>query len=115
MRKPAFFASHRKVSMWQLETEATRASSGSTAAALEYGAGTTAGEAEAGTTWPPSKLQLCARENFPCRKVSLSDFQFTVALCWDMRLGLAARRTDAKPSVIRVLADDAADQPADRV
>ena len=52
--------------MWQLETEATKASSGSTAAALEYGAGTTDGEADAGTTWPPSKLQLCARVNFPC-------------------------------------------------
>ncbi len=35
MRKPAFFASHRKVSKWQLEIEATKASSGSTAAALE--------------------------------------------------------------------------------
>src|SRR3954470_19786072 len=97
-RKPAFFASHRKVSMWQLETEATKASSGSTAAALEYGAGTTAGDAEAGTTCPPSKLQLCARENFPCRNVSLSDFQLTVALCWDMRLGLAAPRSGAKLS-----------------
>ena len=84
--------------MWQLDTEATKASSGSTAAALEYGAGTTAGEAEAGTTWPPSKLQLCARENFPCRKVSLSDFQLTVALCWDMAPGLAARLAGAKPA-----------------
>ena len=72
--------------MWQLDIEATNASSGSTADALENGAGTTDGDAEAGTTWPPSKLQLCARENFPCRKVSLSDFQLTVALCWDMRL-----------------------------
>src|SRR5436305_1868165 len=82
--------------MWQLEPEATKASSGSTAAALENGAGTTAGEAEAGTTCPPSKLQVCARENFPCRKVSLSDFQLTVALCWDMRPGLAAPGTGAK-------------------
>ena len=72
--------------MWQLETEATNASSGSIADALEYGAGTTEGEADAGTTRPPSKLQLCTRENFPWRKLSLSDFQLTVALCWDMRL-----------------------------
>jgi hypothetical protein len=79
-------ASHRKVSMWQLDTEATKASSGSTAAVLEYGAGTIDGEAEAGTTAPPSKDQLCRRVNFPCAKVSLSDFQLTVALCWLMLL-----------------------------
>jgi hypothetical protein len=69
------------VSMWQLETEATKASSGSTPAALEYGAGTTDGEAEAATTAPPSKVQVCTRLYFPVKKFSLSDFQLTVALC----------------------------------
>ena len=48
--------------MWQLDSEATNASSGSTAAASDSGSGTTCGELEAGTTAPPSKLHWCARE-----------------------------------------------------
>jgi hypothetical protein len=47
--------------MWQLESEATNASSGSTAAAVEYGSGTMWGDAEAGTLTPSSKLQRCSR------------------------------------------------------
>src|SRR5688572_3923686 len=50
-----------KVSMWQLERLATNASSGSTAFSTEYGSGTTCGDADAGTSMPPSKCQRCAR------------------------------------------------------
>ena len=48
--------------MWQLEIDATNASSGSTLASFEYGFGTAAGDDEAGTVVPPSKLQVCSRE-----------------------------------------------------
>jgi hypothetical protein len=51
--------------MWQLESDATKASSGSTADSIEKGNGTICGEEEARTTAPPSKLQECAREYFP--------------------------------------------------
>ena len=47
--------------MWQLESAATNASSGSTASATEYGSRTLSGEDEAGTVMPPSKRQLCPR------------------------------------------------------
>jgi hypothetical protein len=48
--------------MWQDESEATKASSGSTASSTEKGFGTTEGEAEALSAMPPSKRQKCARE-----------------------------------------------------
>ena len=48
--------------MWQLDSEATNASSGSTAVGSDCGAGTTCGDDEPGTTAPPSKRQRCARE-----------------------------------------------------
>lgn len=41
--------------MWQLEIEAMKASSGSTAAGSDQGRGTTWGEDDAGTSRPPSK------------------------------------------------------------
>src|SRR5438105_2878783 len=47
--------------------EATKASSGSTPAGLDHGAGTTDGEEEAGRTCPPSKVHVCSREYFPFR------------------------------------------------
>ena len=47
--------------MWQLESAATSASSGSTAASTDIGTRTTFGEEEAGTSMPPSKRQLWAR------------------------------------------------------
>ena len=47
-RSPAPCASDRNQSMWQEETEATRASSGSTPAGSDIGTGTTSGEEEAG-------------------------------------------------------------------
>ena len=47
--------------MWQLAMEATKASSGSTAAAEDIGNLTTCGEEEAGTSMPPSKCQVWAR------------------------------------------------------
>ncbi|BCR22963.1 hypothetical protein KAM426_04900 [Aquipseudomonas alcaligenes] len=43
--------------MWQLDNEATKASSGSTAATSEQGNGTTCGEDDAGTSTPPSNRQ----------------------------------------------------------
>jgi hypothetical protein len=55
----------RNQSIWQLESDATNASSGSTADSIEKGNGTICGDEEAGTTAPPSKLQECAREYFP--------------------------------------------------
>jgi hypothetical protein len=48
--------------MWQLATAATYASSGSTPAGFDHGAGTTCGDADAGTLWPPSNVQVCSRE-----------------------------------------------------
>ena len=72
--------------LWQLATDATNASSGSTLAGFEYGAGTLAGAADAGTVTPPSKVQVCSRENFPLRNSSLVRVQVTVALCSDIRL-----------------------------
>jgi hypothetical protein len=47
--------------MWQLDSEATNASSGSTACALEYGTLTTDGDEDAGTSIPPSNVHVCAR------------------------------------------------------
>ena len=48
-------------SMWQAASEATKASSGSTAAASDIGSGTTEGDEEPGTSVPPSKRRLCLR------------------------------------------------------
>src|SRR5580658_7327850 len=72
--------------MWQLETAATNASSGSTLAGLLMGTGTTDGEAEAGTTTPPSKVQVCSREYRPLRKSGPLHFQRMIALCSDIVL-----------------------------
>src|SRR3977135_1054017 len=47
--------------MWQLESAATSASSGSTAASTDNGTRTTCGEEDAGTSRPPSKRQGVAR------------------------------------------------------
>lgn len=47
--------------MWQLESDATKASSGSTYAGFDIGGGTTFGAGEAGMVKPPSKLQVCSR------------------------------------------------------
>jgi len=40
---------------------ATNASSGSTPAAFEYGAGTTLGDDDASSVTPPSNVQVCSR------------------------------------------------------
>src|SRR5207237_445919 len=55
-RAPA--ASDRNHSSWQLESAATSASSGSTAASTDNGTRTTCGEDDAGTSTPPSKRQV---------------------------------------------------------
>ncbi len=47
--------------MWQLESAATKASSGSTASARDSGNGTTEGEADAATSMPPSKRHAWPR------------------------------------------------------
>src|SRR5207247_5225145 len=65
------------------ESEATKASSGSTPAGFEYGAGTTDGEAEAVTVTPPSKLHVCSRENWPLKKSAPVRFHLMIALCSD--------------------------------
>src|SRR5450432_4541851 len=70
--------------MWQLEMEATKASSGSTCAGLENGTGTTEGETDAGTVTPPSNVQVCSREYLPFRKSGLVRCHLMVALCSDM-------------------------------
>src|SRR5262249_39650731 len=70
--------------MWQLETAATNASSGSTFAGFEYGRGTTEGDGEAGTVMPPSNSHVCSREYFPLRKSGLVRFQPMMALCSDI-------------------------------
>ncbi|KGS86909.1 hypothetical protein X976_3602 [Burkholderia pseudomallei MSHR7500] len=45
--------------MWQLDSAATNASSGSTAVGSENGTRTTCGELDAGTRTPPSKRHSC--------------------------------------------------------
>ena len=70
--------------MWQLETAATNASSGSTCAGLAQGAGTTAGEGEAGTVAPPSNVQVCSREYLPFGNSVLVHCQRMIALCSDI-------------------------------
>ena len=72
--------------MWQLEMDATNASSGSTCAGLENGAGTTEGEADARTVTPPSNVQVCSREYLPLRKSGLVRCHLMVALCSDTAL-----------------------------
>ena len=68
--------------MWQLDSEATNASSGSTPAASDQGAGTMCGQAEAGTTAPPSKLQLCARLYWPLAKSSPGEADQRMVAVW---------------------------------
>jgi hypothetical protein len=70
--------------MWQLEMDATNASSGSTYAGFEYGVGTTEGDGEARTVTPPSKLHVCSREYLPLRKSGLVRVQLIIALCSDI-------------------------------
>src|SRR5580765_4776194 len=81
---PARLANHTYVSMWQLEIDATNASSGSTALAFENGAGTTDGEDDAGTVTPPSNVHVCSREYLPLRKSGPFRFQLMRALCSDI-------------------------------
>src|SRR5450756_1201633 len=59
---PRRAACERKNSMWQEDSEATNASSGSTASSFDKGRGTTVGELEASTTAPPSNDHRWARE-----------------------------------------------------
>jgi len=77
------------VSIWQLDTAATNASSGSTYAGFENGTGTTDGEEEAGTVIPPSKDQVCSREYLPARNSALLRFQLIVALWLDIEVVVA--------------------------
>src|SRR6266853_3228077 len=79
--------------MWQLASEATKASSGSTWAGFEKGTGTIEGAGDAGTVTPPSKVHVCSRENRPLRKASPSAgrAQRTVALCSAMDVLLQPR------------------------
>src|SRR3954447_7622893 len=70
--------------MWQLDSEATNASSGSTLAGFDSGARTTAGDDDAGTVSPPSKLQVCSREYLPLMYSGVAALQVMVALCCDM-------------------------------
>src|SRR6187455_1535809 len=70
--------------MWQLDSDATYASSGSTFAGFESGTRTTAGDEEAGTESPPSKVQVCSREYLPDMYSGVAALQQMVALCCDM-------------------------------
>ena len=54
--------------MWHDDSEATNASSGSTPAGSDQGAGTMCGLALAGTTAPPSNAHSCARLYWPLAK-----------------------------------------------
>jgi hypothetical protein len=59
--KPFLAASERNQSMWQLESDATNASSGSTAAGFDSGTLTALGDDDAATRTPPSNSHSCAR------------------------------------------------------
>src|SRR5580698_1074990 len=68
--------------MWQLDSDATSISSGSTAASTAH-LPMTWGEADAGTSVPPSKLSVCARLKRPLRKSSpLSFAVHLIAATW---------------------------------
>jgi hypothetical protein len=67
--KPRLPAIARKNSMWQLDSAATSASSGSTASSADIGSGTDEGADDAGTSTPPSKRQVWRRLYLPSRKV----------------------------------------------
>lgn len=56
--------------MWQLEIDATNASSGSTHAGFDQGFGTDVGAGDAGTVTPPSNVHVCSREYRPFTKSS---------------------------------------------
>src|SRR3972149_7357991 len=75
--------------MWQLETAATKASSGSTLAGFDHGIGTADCDGEAGTVTPPSNDQVCSREYRPLRKSGPLRFQRMVALCSDIEEPIA--------------------------
>src|SRR5436190_4926525 len=70
--------------MWQLAMAATNASSGSTCAGFDHGAGTAAGDGEAGTVTPPSKVHVWSREYWPFEKLGPVRFHTIVARCSDM-------------------------------
>src|SRR4051794_33887760 len=72
--------------MWQLESDATNASSGSTCAAFDHGVGTTDGDADAGTVAPPSNVQVCSREYRPFRRSGPVRLHRIVALCSDIKV-----------------------------
>ena len=67
--------------MWQLDREAMKASSGSTAAGSEKGVLTTWGELEAATTAPPSKRHTWRREYLLSTKSSCPRDQLISAVC----------------------------------
>ena len=68
--------------MWQLESDATSISSGSTAASTAH-LPTTCGEADAGTSVPPSKLTVWARLKRPLRNSSpLSYAAHLISAIW---------------------------------
>src|SRR6266576_936663 len=64
--------------------EATKASSGSTFAAFDHGAGTPDGDGDAGTMAPPSNVHVCSREYLPFTKSGPARFQRMMALCSDI-------------------------------
>src|SRR3954465_15472135 len=73
--------------MWQLESDATNASSGSTFAGFpRY-----AGAAVAVIVWPPSKLQVWSRGYFWYENSAPPRSHFKLTLCSDMPLDKAAR------------------------
>jgi len=59
--RAAWLALAGDTSMWQLDSAATNASSGSTFSATACGNGTMCGDADAGTTRPPSNAHSWAR------------------------------------------------------
>src|SRR5690606_38312496 len=71
--------------MWQLESEATKASSGSTEDSSDWGSGTTCGELDAGTFAPPSNRHSCARLYLLSTKGSSLRTHATVTVCVDIR------------------------------
>ena len=67
--------------MWQLESEATNASSGSMFAGFDIGTGTTDGDDDAWIVKPPSHVHVCSREYRPFAKSPSPAFHLIVAVC----------------------------------
>ena len=87
--------------MWQLDIDATNASSGSTFAGFDSGARTTAGEDDAGNALAAVEGPGVLARIAPGHEFGRVALPKMVALCWDMPVPYHARRTTTNRRRIR--------------